>query len=141
MKGSFMTQRGAAAAIQRKRILVADDDKSVRDLIELILTEDGFEVIACPDGRSAIAYLTMARESGKLPSIILLDLNMPGIDGWGVSTWLSADAVLDPIPVIVISATEAHGRAAKSLNCDAYIVKPFTGDEILGIVTLFSMFT
>lgn len=125
----------------RKRIVIAEDDKLLRDFLEIVLSEEGYEVTAFPDGRAAIHYLAIARDQRRLPAMILLDLNMPFVDGWGVAAWLDADTEMSRIPVIVISATEAHGKAAKTLNADAYLVKPFTTDEIIGIVSLFSMLT
>ncbi len=125
----------------RKRLVIAEDDKQLRDLLQIVLQAEGFEVIACPEGRATIQYLTAARDAGKLPSIILLDLNMPFVDGWAVAAWLDADPALCEVPVIVISATEAHGKAAKALHADAYLVKPFTTDEIIGVVSLFAMFS
>lgn len=124
-----------------KRIVIAEDDRLLRDLLEIVLREEGFEITGFGDGQAAIQYLSVARDTKRLPSMILLDLNMPVVDGWGVASWLDADPVLGAIPVIVISATEAHGKAAKALNVDAYLVKPFTTDEIIGIVSLFSLIT
>ncbi|MCC7207916.1 MAG: response regulator [Anaerolineae bacterium] len=123
-----------------KRIVIAEDDAPLREFLRIVLEEEGFEVLGCPDGRVAIDVLQTSRDRNDLPAMILLDLNMPKIDGWEVAAWLDADPILSSIPVIVISATEAHGKAAKALNADAYLVKPFTTDEILGIVGLFSLF-
>lgn len=123
----------------RKHIVIAEDDDLLRELLEIVLTEEGFEVNSFADGRAVIQYLSLARDARKLPSMILLDLNMPNIDGWGVAAWLDADPVLGQVPVIVISATEAHGKAAKNLHVDAYLVKPFSTDEIIGVVSLFSL--
>jgi CheY-like chemotaxis protein len=125
----------------RKRIVIAEDDKQLRELLQLVLQSEGYEVMTCPDGRATIQYLTAARDAGKVPAIILLDLNMPFVDGWAVAAWLDADPRLCDVPVIVISATEAHGKAAKSLHADAYLVKPFTTEEIIGVVGLFAMFS
>jgi CheY-like chemotaxis protein len=125
--------------VRRKKIVVAEDDAPLREFLRIVLESEGFQVIACPDGRITIDVLTTARDRGDLPTMILLDLNMPKIDGWEVAAWLDADPRLCNVPVIVISATEAHGKAAKALNADAYLVKPFTTDEILGIVGLFAL--
>jgi CheY-like chemotaxis protein len=64
---------------------------------------------------------------------------MPVVDGWKVAAWLNEDPVLGDIPVIVTSATREQGEAAKALHADAFLVKPFTTDEILGVVELFSL--
>lgn len=125
--------------MKKLHITIAEDDRALATILRIVLTEEGFEVNHCVDGREAIAYLSAARDSNRLPDIIILDLNMPFVTGWEVASWLDADPQLSNIPVIVISATEAHGRAAKTLNVDAYLVKPFTTDEILGIVALFAL--
>lgn len=123
----------------KKRISIAEDDRALREILRIVLMEEGFAVTTCRDGRDMITHLTMVRDSGNLPDIIILDLNMPFITGWEVASWLDNDPQLCDIPVIVISATEAHGKAAKSLNVDSYLVKPFTTDEIVGVVSLFAL--
>jgi chemosensory pili system protein ChpA (sensor histidine kinase/response regulator) len=126
--------------VPQKRIVIAEDDAPLREFLRIVLEEEGFEVLGCPDGRVCIDVLQTSRDRNDIPAMILLDLNMPKIDGWEVAAWLDADPILSSVPVIVISATEAHGKAAKALNADAYLVKPFTTDEILGVVGLFSLF-
>lgn len=125
--------------MRKLRLLIAEDDRALANILRLVLEEEGFEVTHCHDGQIAIQTLSALRDNGTPPDIILLDLNMPHVDGWTVAAWLDTDPRLEAIPVIVISATEAHGRAAKALNVDAYLVKPFTTDEIIGVVSLFAM--
>lgn len=121
------------------RILIVEDDYQLRDLLKIVLTDEGFEVDIAPDGQVAIAHLTEAKVAKTLPKLILLDLNMPIVDGWKVAAWLNADIELRNIPLVVTSATQEHGEQAKALYADAYLVKPFTTDEILGIVSLLSL--
>jgi DNA-binding response OmpR family regulator len=125
--------------VLQKKILIVEDDDQLRDLLQIVLTEEGFEVETCPDGQVALDYMTAAKENGKLPSMIILDLSMPVLDGWKVASWLNNDEILDDIPVIVTSASREQGEHAQSLHADAYLVKPFTTDEILGVVELFSL--
>ncbi|MCE7948787.1 MAG: response regulator [Chloroflexi bacterium CFX4] len=125
--------------MRKLRLLIAEDDRALANILRIVLQEEGFEVTHCRDGRIAIQTLTEMRDKGALPDIILLDLNMPHVTGWEVAAWLDADPRLGEIPVIVISATEAHGKAAKALHVDAYLVKPFTTDEIIGVVSLFTV--
>jgi CheY-like chemotaxis protein len=122
-----------------KTILIVEDDDQLREVLEIVLREEGFRVELCPDGQAAIDTLTKRKDEGKLPSMIILDLNMPIVDGWQVAKWLDADDVLGEIPVIVTSATKQQGEQAKSLHADAYLVKPFSTDEILGVVGLFTL--
>lgn len=120
------------------RILIVEDDDQLRELLKIVLVEEGFGVEIAPDGQEAINYLTVAKGESKLPQMILLDLNMPVVDGWKVAAWLNADPDLKDIPLVVTSATQEHGERAKALGADAYLVKPFSTDEILGIVSLLS---
>jgi len=126
----------------KKQILIAEDDRDLRDILRIVLTEEGFDVVTADDGQEAMNRLKDARDQKpgvSLPAMIILDLNMPIVDGWKVAAWLDGEPALRDIPVIVTSATEEHGAAAKALHADAYLVKPFSSDEILGIVELFAL--
>lgn len=121
-------------------ILIVEDDAQLRHVLEMVLVEEGFRVKLCADGQAAIDTLQAAQLDGKkLPSMIILDLNMPVVDGWTVAKWLDDDPELGAIPVIVTSATREQGEKAKALHADAFLVKPFSTDEILGVVGLFSL--
>ncbi len=122
-----------------RRILIVEDDYELRDLLQIVLKEEGFEVETCGNGEMAMDRLTQAKQDQDLPAMVILDLNMPVLNGWEVASRLDADPDLRDIPVIVTSATREQGETAKSLHADAYLVKPFTTDEILGVVELFSL--
>jgi CheY-like chemotaxis protein len=122
-----------------QRILIVEDDKDLRDLLRIVLTEEGFAVDTCPNGKVALDRLEVWKKENALPAMVILDLNMPVVDGWKVAAHIEEDPALRDIPVIVTSATRDQGEAAKALHADAYLVKPFTTDEILGIVELFSL--
>ena len=124
------------------RILIVEDDNDLRDLLRLVLMDEGFEVETCANGKLATEKLEAEKhQTGDkgLPAMVILDLNMPVMDGWQVAKWLDADPVLRDIPVIVTSATREQGEKAKALHADAFLVKPFSTDEILGVVELFSL--
>jgi CheY-like chemotaxis protein len=120
-----------------QQILVAEDDELLRNLLAIVLGQEGFDVSACANGKIAMDRLDAAKKDGKLPVMVILDLTMPVVDGWKVAAWLDADPALKDIPVVVTSASEEHGETAKALHADAYLVKPYDTDEILGIVDLF----
>jgi len=121
-------------------ILVVEDDDLLRGLLKIVLGQEGFAVQVCPNGQVALDYLKGVKDSKEqLPRMIILDLAMPIVDGWTVAKWLDADPELRDIPVVVTSATEEHGEAAKKLHADAYLVKPYDTEEILGVVTLFAL--
>ena len=114
-------------------VLIADDEKAARHGMSRALASAGYELLEAADGNEALAVI----RSG-IADLAFLDLNMPVMNGWEVAKWLDADPLLGDIPVIVTSATREQGEKAKALHADAFLVKPFSNDEMLGIVDLFS---
>ena len=108
-------------------ILAVDDDIDILELIEASLTADGFDVITASDGRGAL-------ESAKdyAPDLILLDLMMPGMDGFEVIEKLKLDATTRSIPVIMLTAKAQTHEKIQGLRsgADDYITKPFQLDEL-----------
>src|SRR5258708_2766441 len=109
------------------------------EILQMVLTDEGFSVDLAQHGLAALDFLEEAKTNGNMPSMIILDLTMPVVDGWQVAKRIDADPALRDIPLIVTSATEEQGESAKALHADAYLVKPFSTDEILGVVELFSL--
>src|SRR4051812_25391763 len=81
-------------------LLVVDDDEELRSLLAQSLQEHGYSVTTAPNGREALARL----RSAALPAAVLLDLNMPTMNGWQFCAAKNADEVLRAVPVIVLSA-------------------------------------
>src|SRR4051794_28574938 len=96
-----VTMPDARVPASSKLILVVDDDPDLRDTLGQILEDEGYSVAAASNGREALAYL---RER-PAPSLILLDLMMPVMDGWQFRSEQRLDSVLAKIPVLVISAS------------------------------------
>jgi two-component system nitrogen regulation response regulator NtrX len=113
------------APAQARLVLVVDDDRPVRDLEVTILDDAGYEVEAAGDGAAAIERLDVRR-----PDLILLDLVMPGVDGWGVLEYIhKMDA---PPPVIVISgAHEIVPPGHLTRYVTGYVFKPFDVTQLL----------
>jgi DNA-binding response OmpR family regulator len=113
------------------RILVADDDEGLRQLMRLILRHEGFEVIEAVNGQDALA-----RAQDSNPSVILLDIMMPGMDGLAVYRNLKKDQRFDRVPVIFVTAIDdlQHRAASKELGADDYIKKPIGPRELLARV-------
>jgi DNA-binding response OmpR family regulator len=103
-------------------VLVVDDDRDIRDAIAQILTEEGFEVSEAGNGQQALAEIAR-----KMPDLVLLDLMMPVMNGWQVLQALRQTAHLSKLPVVVLSAIEAHG-------CPDYIQKPVSLDRLLALI-------
>ena len=110
-----------------KTILVVEDIELNRDLLVQIL-EDDFEVITAEDGAAGIARAAESR-----PDVILMDLSLPGIDGWEATRRLKADAALKSIPVIALTAHAMQGdeEKARAAGCDDYVTKPIDEDLLI----------
>ena len=114
------------------RILVVDDDASIRHFIELALTDDGYEVACAPEGTSA---LEMA--AGSPPSLILLDMRMPGMDGWRFAQ--SYRKTPGPhAPIVVLTAARDAAAYASEIEADGYLAKPFDLKELMRLVAKFA---
>ena len=105
-----------------KRILVVEDDALTRGAIKMLLEWEDYRVDCAADGDEALGLL----RRGEKPSLILLDVRMPGCDGWGFREEQRADPDLAHIPVVVIS-----GEEASSLDAAGHIRKPFEAAELL----------
>jgi len=109
-----------------RRVLVADDEASIRDLLSKALTLAEYDVDAVPDGRTAIARL----RAGPY-DLLITDLKMPGIDGLSL---IREARRLDPaLPVVVITAYSSEASAIEAINLGvtAYLIKPFRITKIL----------
>jgi CheY-like chemotaxis protein len=115
-----------------KRVLIADDEPDLRFLVELILTPEGHEVLEAANGEQALA---MIKEHH--PDLILLDANMPIIDGWTVLEELRSNGDLESLQVIMVTAsvTTAVADRAFQAGCTGYLGKPFSPDELREIVS------
>lgn len=114
-----------------RRIIVADDDPDIRDLLTLNLEAEGFHVAACADGDEA---RDLARAS--IPDLVVLDVMMPGRDGLDVLASLKANPSTKDIPVVLLTAkaTDADVWAGWQAGADYYLTKPFNVDELLRFI-------
>ena len=103
------------------RILVVEDDTDLRRSLIEVLEDEGYEVSSARDGQEALDQL-----EGPAPQAILLDLMMPGMDGWTFRSRQRSDPRLARIPTVVISAAYAgDARGVAPLAADAFLQKPF----------------
>jgi len=112
----------------RGRVLVVEDEAIIRDALGPLLQEEGYEVSFSENGRDALDRLY----TDSLPSIIVLDLRMPVMDGWQFRTIQKDDPKLGPIPVVVISADGSAQAAA--ISAEAYLRKPLDPQDLLTTV-------
>ncbi len=121
---------GQKSAIMKK-ILVIEDDAVLASNISAILQEEGFEAVTAENG---LAGLTLTIELN--PDLILCDLTMPELDGYGVLQQLKSNPKTALIPVIIVSGNSERGqiRQGIEMGADDYITKPFEIDELLRAV-------
>ena len=115
-----------------KRILTIDDSKTMRDMLMLTLQDSGFEVIQAVDGQDGIDVL--ARE--KNVDVIITDINMPKMDGYGVLEHVRKNPMYDATPILVLtteSDTEKKERA-RGLGATGFIVKPFNPISLVEVI-------
>lgn len=112
-------------------VLLVDDERAIRTICRVNLEGDGLAVAEATDGLEALEQVDAAR-----PSLVLLDVMMPGVDGWGVAERLASDEETREIPVVFLSArAEQEDRLrAQELGAVGYVVKPFDPIELGGIV-------
>jgi DNA-binding response OmpR family regulator len=108
-----------------EKILVADDELEIRNLLEHFLKGQGYEVVLASDGSQA---LKLAAEEN--PQIIILDIKMPGLDGLEVCKRLKEKEQTKLIPVIVITGFEDNKMEALNMGADDFVNKPFDMAEI-----------
>jgi CheY-like chemotaxis protein len=114
--------------LARRRILVVDDQSSIRDLLESALAEAGADVRTAPDGIAAIEMVAL-----NPPELILLDLAMPGMGGWQVLESLQSSVKTSSIPVVLQTTAEDYGSfdRARKLKVAAFVSKPFRLSEVV----------
>jgi chemosensory pili system protein ChpA (sensor histidine kinase/response regulator) len=106
-----------------------DDSLTVRKVTSRLLLREGYEVVTAKDGMDALQALNEA-----LPDVILLDIEMPRMDGFEFAKTAKNDARTKHIPIIMITSrtAEKHREHAKELGVEAYLGKPFQEEELLG---------
>jgi CheY-like chemotaxis protein len=109
-----------------KKILIVEDVDYNRDLLVQLLEED-YEIVCAADGAAGIA--AAARER---PDLILMDLSLPGVDGWEATRRLKARPETAAIPVVALTAHAMQGdeERARACGCDEYLTKPIDEDQL-----------
>src|SRR3989442_10890803 len=117
-------------------ILVIDDNPAIRDMVSWALELDGYEPAEAAEGQEALDWISNAAREGRYPSVILLDLTMPGMDGNKFLQCLYArwEATHPPPAIVVITAGTDRPKAATSGVAEV-IVKPFHVRDLLNAVS------
>jgi twitching motility two-component system response regulator PilH len=111
-----------------RHILIVEDSQVDRSRLEQLLATNGFQVSTAADGQAAIDSVKRAK-----PDAILMDVNMPGMDGFAATRALRGDAGTKDIPVVLVTAKDQKADKAwgQMLGAKGYITKPYTDDQIL----------
>lgn len=106
-------------------ILLAEDDLEIRDIVQELLEEKGYDVIPARTGRQALDFLSMDPRSP--PDLVVLDLMMPIVTGWQVLEAIQHDPVLAKVPVVIVTATSQD----RPTGAAAFLRKPFRVEALL----------
>jgi DNA-binding response OmpR family regulator len=106
-------------------VLLVEDDRRSSDLMAILLADQGFRVVSAASGEEALDAL-----GREVPSAVVLDIRLPGIDGWEVLRHIKGEAGLAHLPVIVVSILDERGRGY-ALGADDYLVKPVARDLLV----------
>ena len=111
------------------KLLVVDDSQAVRIKVKRVLSDAGYDVITACDGLEAIAKLDQG------PALIVLDVNMPGLDGYGVCEKLrELGSAYDNLPVVFLTSLESKALELLGREFGAYLNKPVCDQKLLSVV-------
>jgi CheY-like chemotaxis protein len=112
----------------RTVVMVVDDDDAIREALQDVLGDEGYDVIAASDGQQALEFL----HEEKRPSVILVDLWMPVMDGWKFLDALLQNPRFSQIPLVVLTA--AREQRARDLQVAEVLTKPVQLDQVLAVL-------
>ena len=113
------------------RILVVEDQEDNRFILRDLLTSAGFEVIEAQNGLDGVAMA-----EAEKPDLILMDIQLPLLDGYEATRRIKASTSLGPVPIIAVTSYALSGDEEKAVaaGCDAYVTKPFSPRQLLATV-------
>ena len=114
-----------------KRILVVEDQEDLRGVLRDLLIGSGYTVLEAGDGEAGVAKTNSDR-----PDLILMDIEMPVIDGYEAARRIKADPFLKPIPIIAVSSFAIKGdeEKARAAGFDHYVTKPYSPMQLLRLI-------
>ncbi len=118
----------------KQRILVIEDTEDNRQILRDLLSSAGYEIIEATDGESGVSMA-----ANEVPDLILMDIQLPVIDGYEATRRLKADPATRHIPVVAVTSYALVGDEAKAreAGCDGYVAKPFSPRHLLATVREF----
>ena len=123
-----MALQAARGARRRPRVLIVDDDPLIRDVVRAVLEDASFDLDEAASGEEALRLA-----AGHPPDVVLLDVMMPGLNGFEVAKQMKSDAHLKGTVVVMLTAKDAPEDRRRGLEAgaDAYFTKPFSPLELL----------
>jgi two-component system, cell cycle response regulator DivK len=117
-----------------KRILVVEDQEDNRRIVRDLLTSVGYEIVEAVTGEEGVSVA-----EAQAPDLILMDIQLPGIDGYEATRRIKANTALHQIPVIAVTSYALSGDDVKAFEagCDAYVSKPFSPRALLAKIREF----
>jgi two-component system cell cycle response regulator DivK len=114
-----------------KRILVVEDQEDLRGVLRDLLTKSGYDVAEAADGPDGVAKALSER-----PDLILMDIQLPGLDGYETTRQIKSDPKLATTPIIAVSSFAMKGdeEKARAAGCDHYVTKPYSPLRLLRII-------
>jgi two-component system cell cycle response regulator DivK len=112
----------------KKRILVVEDQEDNRQILRDLLANAGYDMIEAEDGEAALV-----QASSQHPDLILMDIQLPLLDGYEATRRIKADPATQAIPIIVVTSYALSGdeEKARAAGCDAYVAKPYSPRALL----------
>jgi two-component system cell cycle response regulator DivK len=114
-----------------KRILVVEDQEDLRGVLRTLLTGSGYEMIEAADGQAGVEKAKTER-----PDLILMDIQMPVLNGYDATQQIKADPNLKATPIIAVSSYAMKGdeEKARASGCDSYVTKPYSPMQLLRVI-------
>ncbi len=109
-----------------KSILVVEDQEDNRQIIRDLLSATDYEIVEAGSGEEALEAVAKQR-----PDLILMDIQLPGIDGYEMTRRIKADPALRSIPIIAVTSYALSGEEARAAGCDEYVPKPYSPRQLL----------
>jgi two-component system, cell cycle response regulator DivK len=114
-----------------KRILIVEDQEDLRGVLRTLLTGSGYDVVEAADGQAGVA-----KAQSERPDLILMDIQLPVLDGYDATRQIKANADLKATPIIAVSSFAMKGdeEKARAAGCDHYVTKPYSPMQLLRII-------
>ena len=114
-----------------KRILVVEDQEDLRGVLRVLLTGSGYEMLEAADGQAGVA-----KAKSDQPDLILMDIQLPVLNGYEATSQIRADPNLKATPIIAVSSFAMKGdeEKARASGCDHYVTKPYSPMQLLKLI-------